>query len=94
MKKTSFITPWGTYYYAMMPFGLKHVRATYQRTATILLHELMHKEVEVYIDDMIIKSKERVGHVPTMIKFFMRLKKYIICLKPQKCAFEVTLVSC
>ena len=64
MEKTSFITPQGTYCYKVMPFGLKNAGATYQRVATILLHDLIHKEVEVYVDDMIVKSKDREGHIP------------------------------
>ena len=48
----------GPYCYKVMPFGLKNAGATYQRVATTLLHDLMHKEVEVYVDDMIVKSKD------------------------------------
>ena len=48
MEKTTFITPWGTYCYKVMPFGLKNTCATYQRATTTLLHDLIHKEVEVY----------------------------------------------
>ena len=70
MEKTTFTTPWGTYCYTVMPFGLKNAGATYQRAATTLLHDMMHKEVEVYIDDMIVKSKDRAGHDPTLRKFF------------------------
>lgn len=55
MEKTTFITQWGTYCYTVMPFGLKNAGATYQRTATTLLHDMMHKEVEVYVDDRQIK---------------------------------------
>ena len=54
-EKTCFITPWGTYCYTFMPFGLKNAGATYQRTVTTLLHDMMHKEIEVYVDDMIVK---------------------------------------
>ena len=61
-EKTTFTTPWGTYCYRVMPFGLKNVGATYQRAATTILHDMIHKEVEVYVDDMIVKSKEREGH--------------------------------
>ena len=56
MKKTSFITKWGTYCYRVMPFGLKNVGATYQRAATTLFHDMMHRDVEIYVDDMIVKS--------------------------------------
>ena len=44
--------------------------ATYQRAATALLHDMMHKEVEVYVDDMIVKSKDRPGHIIALRKFF------------------------
>ena len=73
MEKTSFITPWGTYCYRVMSFGLKNAGATYQRTATTLLHDLIHKEVEVYIDDMIVKSKDHEGHILALRKFFERI---------------------
>ena len=68
MEKTSFITPWGTYWYKVMPFGLKNAGATYQRATTTLLHDLIHKEVEVYVDDMIVKSKDREGHIPVVVE--------------------------
>ena len=53
--KTAFITEWGTYCYKVMPFGLKNAGATYQRAATALFHDIMHKEVEVYVDDIMVK---------------------------------------
>ena len=52
MEKTTFITEWGTYCYRVMPFWLKNARATYQRVATTLFHDMMHRDV----DDMIVKS--------------------------------------
>ncbi|KAL6311235.1 hypothetical protein AAG906_000551 [Vitis piasezkii] len=45
MEKTTFITEWGTYCYRVMPFGLKNAGATYQRAATTLFHDMMHREV-------------------------------------------------
>ena len=57
--KTAFITEWGTYCYKKMPFGLKNAGATYQRMATTIFHDMMHKEVEVYVDDMMVKSSSR-----------------------------------
>ena len=66
MEKTSFITKWGTYYYRVMPFGLKNTRATYQRDATTLFHDMMHRDVEVYVDDMIVKSRDRADHLASL----------------------------
>ena len=90
LEKTSFITPWGTYCYKVMPFGLKNASATYQRAATTLLHDLIHKEVEVYIDDMIVKSKDHEGHILALRKFFERIRFYKLWLNPKKCTFGVT----
>ncbi|XP_058189346.1 uncharacterized protein LOC131306932 [Rhododendron vialii] len=88
-EKTTFIIEWGTYCYLVMPFSLKNVGPTYQRAATTILHDMMHKEVEVYVDDMIAKSKTREGHIPVLKKFFERLRKFCMRLNPQKCTFGV-----
>ena len=90
MEKTSFITPWGTDCYKVMPFGLKNAGATYQRVATTLLHDLIHKEVEVYVDDMIVKSKDREGHILALQKFFERIQLYKLRLNLKKGTFGVT----
>ena len=58
--------------------------------ATTLLHDMMHNEVEVYVDDMIVKSKEREGHIINLRKFFERINEYRLRLNPQKCTFGVT----
>ena len=90
MEKTSFITPWGMCCYKVMPFGLKNASATYQRAATTLLHDLIHKEVQVYVDDMIVKSKDHEGHIKALQKFFERIQFYKLRLNPKKCTFGVT----
>ena len=64
--------------------------ATDQRMAIALLHDMMHNEVEVYVDDMIVKYKDRGGHIINLRKFFERIKKYRLRLNPQKCTFGVT----
>ncbi|XP_070015229.1 uncharacterized protein [Nicotiana sylvestris] len=51
-KKTAFTTPWGTYCYRIMPFGLKNAGATYMRAMTVIFHDMMHQEIEVYVDDV------------------------------------------
>ena len=57
--------------------------------ATTLLHDMMHNEVEVYVDDMILKSKDREGHITNLRKFFERIKEYRLRLNLQKCTFGV-----
>ena len=73
-----------------MPFGLKNVDDTYQRATTTLLHDLIQKEVKVYVDDMIVKSKNRERHILALWKFFERIRFYKLWLNPKKCAFGVT----
>ena len=82
ITKTTFTTEWGIYCCTVMAFGLKNARVTYQRMATFLLHDMMHNEVEVYVDDMIVKSKDRENHAINLRKFFKRIKKYRLRLNP------------
>jgi hypothetical protein len=65
-----------------MLFDLKNAGATYQRSMVTLFHDMMHKEIEVYVDDMIAKSKEGEDHVNV-------LRKYELKLNPAKCLFGV-----
>ncbi|RVW12040.1 Transposon Ty3-G Gag-Pol polyprotein [Vitis vinifera] len=90
MEKTSFITEWGTYCYRVMPFGLKNAGATYQRAATTLFHDMMHRDVEVYVDDMIVKSRDRSDHLAALERFFERIRQFRLRLNPKKCTFGVT----
>nr|KYP38673.1 Transposon Ty3-G Gag-Pol polyprotein [Cajanus cajan] len=88
-KKTSFITSWGTFYYKVMPVGLKNVVATYQKAMVTLFHNMIHKEIEVYIDDMIDKSKNESDHLVHLRKLFNRLHNYQLKLNTVKCTFKV-----
>ena len=74
VEKTSFITKWGMYYYKVLPFGLNNVRVTYQKATTTLFHDMMHQDVEVYVDDMIVKSQDRADHLAALERFFERIK--------------------
>ena len=56
MEKTTFATMWGTFCYKVIPFGLKNAGVTYQMAIVTLFHDMMYKEIEVYVDDMIAKS--------------------------------------
>ncbi|PKI49530.1 hypothetical protein CRG98_030067 [Punica granatum] len=62
-------------------------RATYQRAMVTLFHDMMHKEVEIYVDDMIAKSKEGEDHLVNLKRLFDRLKEYKLRLNPEKCTF-------
>ncbi|PKI72902.1 hypothetical protein CRG98_006704 [Punica granatum] len=53
----------------------------------MLFHDMMHKEIEVYVDDMIAKSKEGEDHLVNLRRLFERLKKYKLRLNPAKCTF-------
>ncbi|KAG8474563.1 hypothetical protein CXB51_031307 [Gossypium anomalum] len=87
MDKTTFITLWGTFCYKVMPFGLKNVGATYQRAMVNLFHDMMHKDLEVYVDDMIAKSRTEKEHIEVLRRLFLRLKKFQLQLNPAKCTF-------
>ena len=76
VEKITFVTMWGTFCYKVMPFGLKNAGTTYQRAMVTLFHDMMHKEIEVYVDDMIAKSKENESHTDTLRKLFERLRKF------------------
>ncbi|XP_070032927.1 uncharacterized protein [Nicotiana tomentosiformis] len=76
-------------YVGVMPFSLKNVGATYKRDMTTIFHDMMHKELEVYVDDVIIKSKTQADHLRDLKKFFERLRRYDLKLNPVKCTFGV-----
>ena len=89
-KKTSFITPHRLFCYNVMSFGLKNTEATYQRLVTKMFRLLLGKTMEVYIDDMLVKSKERPNHTTHLLQAFELLKAYGMKLNPTKCAFGVS----
>ena len=76
IEKTTFITPWGTFCYKVMSFELKNAGATYQRAMVTLFHDMIHKEIEVYVDDMIAKSQSEEEHLVNLRKLFERLRKF------------------
>jgi ribonuclease HI len=89
-EKTAFRTPIGNFYYTVMPFGLKNADATYQRTMTAMFHDMMHKEIEDYVDDIVVKSKKREDHLRILRTVFDRCRLYKLKMNPLKCAFGVS----
>ena len=72
-----------------MPFGLKNAGATYQRAMVALFHDMIHHEIEVYVDDMIARSQIEEEHLVHLQKLFVKLKEYKLRLNPSKCTFRV-----
>jgi hypothetical protein len=70
---TAFRTPKRNFYYTVMPFGLKNAGATYQRAVTVVLDDLIHQSVECYIDDIVVKTRERQNHQDDLRVVFNRL---------------------
>ena len=89
-EKIAFVTMWRTFCYKVMPFGLKNAGAIYQRAMVTLFYDMMHKEIEVYVDDLIAKSREDENHIENLRKFFERLKKFQLKLNIGKCTFGAT----
>src|SRR5213596_1819442 len=87
--KTSFITPFGAYCYITMPFGLKNAGATYQRAMQRCLHDQLGRNVEAYVDDVIIKSWVKEDLVADLSKTFSNLRCFRWKLNPEKCVFGV-----
>ena len=89
-ENTSFITGQGTYCYWVMPFGLKNAGATYQRLVNRMFQKQIGTSMEVYIDDMLVKSTTAKLHIAHLAEAFQILKKYNMKLNPAKYAFGVS----
>ncbi|XP_016650481.1 PREDICTED: RNA-directed DNA polymerase homolog [Prunus mume] len=81
---TSFITNRGIYYYKVMPFGLKNAGATYQCLVNNLFAPLIGHTMEVYVDDMLVKSRTSDQHIPNLSTMFAEMKRYNMQLNPRK----------
>ena len=89
-EKTAFITPHGLFYYNVMSFRLKNIGATYQRLVTKMFRPLLGKTTKVYIDDMLVKSKQLLDNVTHLQEAFELLRACGMKLNPSKCAFGVS----
>ena len=89
-EKTSFVTAQGTYCYRVMPFGLKNAGATYQRLVNRMFQKQIGTTMEVYIDDMLVKSTTAELHIAHLSEAFQILRNYNMKLNPAKCAFRVS----
>ena len=89
-EKTSFVTSQGLFCYKVMPFGLKTAGATYQRLMDKIFVHQIGWNVQVYVDDMLVKSIREDDHLSNLRETFDTLRTYNMKLNPSKCAFGVT----
>ncbi|XP_073294454.1 uncharacterized protein [Primulina huaijiensis] len=87
--KASFITSGGTFCYVVMPFGLKNAGATYQCLMNHVFQKQIGRNIEVYVDDILIKTREVSCFIDDLAEAFTTLKQYGIKLNPTKCIFGV-----
>lgn len=88
--KMTFNTPWGTYVYVRMPFGLMNVGETFQRAMDVAFKQYIDKSMVVYQDDLTSYSKRADDHCSHLEIFFVKALDYGVSLNPRKCAFGVT----
>ena len=86
-EKTAFVTLIGNYHYKVMTFGLKNAGSTYQRMMTRMFESQLRKNIEIYIDDMVVKSKVVLKHLGDLENIFEVLRKYKLRLNASKCSF-------
>ena len=89
-EKTAFITPYGVFCYTTMPFGLKNAGATYQRCMQACLKEQIGRNVQVYVDDIVIKTRVEATLLEDIAETFAALKEYQIKLNPDKMRIQST----
>ena len=88
-EKTTFITPTRNYHYKVMPFGLKNAWSTYQNMMTRMFEPQLGKNIEIYIDDMVVKSKVVSEHIGDLGNIFEILRKHNLHLNASKCSFGI-----
>jgi len=86
----SFVTDRGLYCYKIMPFGLKNAGATYQCIVNKMFAKQIGHTMEVYVDDILVKSKKATDHIAHLDEMFYILRKYGMKLNPLKCSFGVS----
>ena len=88
-EKTAFVTLFGVFCYVKMHFGLKSTSATYQHCIQLIIRPQLSRNVKVYVDDVIVRSRIRDNLVTDLQKTFDNLQKYRMKLDPEKCMFGV-----
>nr|KYP44282.1 Transposon Ty3-I Gag-Pol polyprotein [Cajanus cajan] len=88
-EKTAFITENANFCYKVMPFGLKNAKATYQRLMDKVFQGQIGRNIEIYVDDMVVKSNSVADHLADLAEIFGELRNHNMRLNPEKCTFRV-----
>ena len=88
-EKMAFVITIGNYHYKVMPFRLKNAGSTYQRMMTRMFESLLGKNIEIYIDDIVVKRKMVSEHLGDLRTIFEILRNYKLRLNASKCSFGV-----
>ncbi|GAA0144058.1 hypothetical protein LIER_35864 [Lithospermum erythrorhizon] len=89
-EKTTFIIEYGLYCWIVMTFGLKNTGATYQQMVYTIFQTQIGRNMEIYVDDILVTSKMRSEHLENLRETFIRLRSSMLKLNPEKCSFDVT----
>ena len=87
--KTAFMTELSCYCYTVMPFGLKNANATYQRLMNRVVTPMIGRNVQAYVDDMVVTSHVKDQHATDLEELFTTIANYRLKLNPEKCVFRV-----
>ena len=87
---TAFVTDKGIYCYKVIPFDLKNIGITYKRLVNKIFKAQIGWNIEIYVDDMLVKSLQTSDYIQDLEEAFGMLRRYRMKLNPIKCAFEVT----
>jgi hypothetical protein len=87
--KTAFTTPWGTFMYVKMPFGLMNAGATFQRVMDISFVEESSKFIVIYLDDVTVFSRSDDEHLQHLRRVFEKCRRFGISLNPEKILFRL-----
>lgn len=90
---TAFLTKFGVFEYRVVPFGLKNAPAHFQEVMNRIFHDLLHRGLVVYLDDLLIYEKDPAKHRQLVEEVLERLQRFGLLLSPEKCQFEVPRVS-
>ena len=87
--KTTFMTELSCYCYKVMPFGLKNAGVTYQILMGRVLASMLGRNVQAYVNDMVVTSQQKEQHIADLEELFTTIAKYRLNLNPEKCVFGV-----